>query len=64
MKLTVWNASGMVLRAQAVEAQSGWYKVTLVFNTGNNTQVRVGVQLTGKNDSDVVRLDDFELRLK
>ncbi len=64
LKLTVWNASGMVLRAQAVEAQSGWYKVTLVFNTGNNTQVRVGVQLTGKNDSDVVRLDDFELRLK
>ena len=64
LKLTVWNTSGMVIRSQAVEAQNGWYKVTLVFNTGNNTQVRVGAQLTGKNGTDTVRLDDFELRLK
>ncbi len=63
-KLAVWNSSGMLLRAQAAEVQEGWFRVTLVFNTGNNTDVRIGAQLTGANGADFVRVDDFELRLK
>lgn len=64
LSLAVWDVNGNALRTSACEVKEGWYQVTLNFNSGNNTMVRVGVQLKGANDSDFVRLDDFELRVK
>ncbi|MCD7764639.1 MAG: ADP-ribosylglycohydrolase family protein [Lachnospiraceae bacterium] len=58
-ELTVWNSEGLKLRSQVCEVTEDWKQVTLTFNTGNFTDFQIGIQLTGENDSDYIRLDDF-----
>ncbi|MGN1078003.1 MAG: ADP-ribosylglycohydrolase family protein, partial [Candidatus Gallimonas sp.] len=62
--LAAWNSAGALLRSSVCRTESDWIEVTLTFNSGNNSAVRIGVRLNGANDTDFVRLDDFELFIK
>lgn len=59
VSLVVRNASGDALRTLAVSAGGGeWTQVTMTVNSGKNTSLRLGILVTGANDTDTLKLDD------
>ena len=63
-ELVVNNSDANVLRRYECQVGTEWTKVSMVVNSGNNSTLQIGAILTGANNTDFIRIDDFEFQKK
>ena len=63
-ELVVNNSDANVLRRVVCQVGTEWTKVSMVVNSGKNSTLQIGAILTGANNTDFVRVDDFEFQKK